>query len=170
MVVPHRDERPAGTRVLQVGVMQISPVDRPVIVDRRRNMEVLDLLTVRIPDDVAQASVVHALGAIFRIPDELVDKVAEVQNEAQPIRLGRALVLEDHPPVGVLGAVVGILTTDEGEFYGSRIVRRRRGDRSADAARHSSLVGEAIPVDAGRLEVSHEDPTGPVRRRGNDRG
>ena len=87
VVVPHRDERPAGARVLQIRVVQIGAVDRPVIVDGRRDMEVLDLLTVRIPDDVAQASVVHALGAIFGIPDDLVDKVAQVQHEAQPVRL-----------------------------------------------------------------------------------
>ena len=85
-------------------------------------MEVPDLFAVRIADDVAQAPVVHTLRPILRVPDDFVDEVAEVQHEAEPILLGGALILEDHPPIGVLRAVVGILAADEREAHRSRIV------------------------------------------------
>ncbi len=71
MVVPHRDEWPAGACILQIGVVQVGLVDRPVILDCCRNVQVIDLFAMGIPDDVAYAPVVHPLRAIFRIPDDL---------------------------------------------------------------------------------------------------
>ena len=106
---------------------------------------------MRIANDVAYAPVVHALRPILRIPDDLIDEVAKMQHEAQAIRFRRALILEDHPAVGVLSAVVGVLTTDERESHRARIVLCRRGDRSADTAGEAGLIGEPIPVNGGRL-------------------
>src|SRR5262249_24504021 len=64
VVVPHADERPSGARILQVGIVKIVAIDRTVICDGGRNVEVLDLLTVRIAHDIAQSAIVHSLGTV----------------------------------------------------------------------------------------------------------
>ena len=78
MVIPHIHERPAGTGVLQVRVEEIRAVERSVFVDRGGHVQVADLLSTRVPDQVSQPPVVHPLRAILRIPDHLVDEVAQM--------------------------------------------------------------------------------------------
>jgi hypothetical protein len=56
----------------------------------------------------------------------IVDEVAEVQDEAETVRGRRPLVLEDHPAVGVLGALVHVLAAHESE--------RRRAPSSSRGA------------------------------------
>ena len=58
MVVPHADERPAGARVLQVGIVQVATIDGTVIGDRGRDVKVTDLLAMFVADDVANLPVV----------------------------------------------------------------------------------------------------------------
>ena len=48
VIVPDADERPAGARVLQVGIVQIALVDGAIAVDRQRDVEVADLERVRL--------------------------------------------------------------------------------------------------------------------------
>jgi hypothetical protein len=146
MVVPHRHERPPRPGVLNIRIVQVGAIDRPVIFDGRRNMEVLDPFAVRVSDDVAEAAVVHALRSILRIPHDFVDEVAEVQHEIEPIGGRGALVLENHPPECVLRALVDVLTADERKFHRAIGIVGRRRDRAADTAAISALVSETEPV------------------------
>ena len=68
-----------------------------------------------IAHDVADLAIVHALRAIFRIPDHFVDEIAEMQHEAETILFGGALVFVDHPAIGVLRALIRVLAADERE-------------------------------------------------------
>jgi hypothetical protein len=117
VVVPHCDERPAGPRVLDVGILQIRPIDRSIIRNRRRHVVVRNLLGVRIANNVAEAAIVHALRAIFGVPDDLVDEVAEVQHEVEPVGFRRPLVFENHPPIRVLRALIDVLAAHERELH-----------------------------------------------------
>ena len=75
----------------------------------------MNLLPMIVANDVAQLSIVHALRTIFRISDDLVDEIAKVQNEIEPLAFRRAQVFEDHAPIRVLRALIRVLATDEGE-------------------------------------------------------
>ena len=134
MVVPHGDERPARARVLQVGIVQVAAIDGAIVVDRQWNVEVADLLAVGDAHDLVDRPVVACLAAVLRIPDDLVDEVAEVQHEVELLGGRRALVLEDHPPIRVQRAFVDVLAADEREVHGACIVGRGRRQRAADAA------------------------------------
>jgi hypothetical protein len=110
---------------------------------------------------VAEGAAVHAREP--RVPDDLVEEVAEVEHEAQPVGLGALLVLEDHPAVGGLRALAGVLEADERELGRPRVAGRRRGDRATDPDAVAALVGPAVqdllvfPVrnDEAALEVLH---------------
>src|ERR1700712_3227421 len=104
---------------------------------------------------------------LFGIFDDLVDEVAEVEDEAELVLGSGALVLEDHPAVAVELALVDVLAADEGELDRAVIAVERRGDRPADAAAVAVGVGEAVPVDMGRLEPADEHPRRPVGSRGD---
>src|SRR5215831_1427668 len=52
VVVPHGDERPARARVLKVGVVEIALVDGAITVERQRNVEIADLVSVGNPRDL----------------------------------------------------------------------------------------------------------------------
>src|SRR5690606_40465088 len=95
----------------------------------------------RVPAVVAMP-VLDLLGRL----DDLVDEVAQVQHEADALTGRRALVLMDHPPVGIERTLRQALAAHEGEARRARIVRRRRGERAADAAAVAVLVHEAVPV------------------------
>jgi hypothetical protein len=167
VVVPDVDAGPAGAGVQEVRIGEIAAVERAVVLDRGRDVEVGDLLAVRIADDVAQAPVVHPLGPVLRIPDGLVDEVPEMEHEAQPFGLGALLVLEDHPPVGVASALGDVLAAHERETDGVVVAGGGSGERAADAAAEALLVGEAVPVDAPGTEARGEHPAGPVRLGGD---
>ena len=88
MIVPDAHERPARAGVLQIRILQVAAIQRAVVVERHGHVEVAHLLAGLEAHDVAQAPVVHALRPVFRIPDDLVDEVAEVQHEVE-LALGR---------------------------------------------------------------------------------
>jgi hypothetical protein len=69
VVVPHVDERPSSARVLDIRIVQVGAVDRPIIIECRRYMKILDLLAILVPHDVPKLTVVHALWSICRVPD-----------------------------------------------------------------------------------------------------
>src|SRR5579871_5108002 len=48
MVIPNRYKGPAGTGVLNIGILQVSTIDRAIVIDGDRHVEVADLLAVRI--------------------------------------------------------------------------------------------------------------------------
>src|SRR5262245_35740289 len=126
-------------------------------------MEVPNLFAVPVTDYVAQPPCVHALRAVFRIPDYFVDEVAEMEHEAELIVRRPLLVLPDHPAVSRRGALLRVLTAHESEARGSVILVGRRRDRAAHAAAEAALVSKAIPVDARRFEAGRQDTAGPVR-------
>src|SRR5262245_64353579 len=109
-------------------------------------MVVRDLLAGRVAHDVDQAPVVHALRPVFRIPNDLVDEVTQMENEPEAIGLGRALIFVDHPSIGVLRALVYILTADECEPHRAVIVVRRRGDGATDTTSGPGFIRKAVPV------------------------
>ena len=169
MVVPHRHERPAGSSILQIGVVEIRAIDGAIVVERGRYVEVADFLAVFEPHDVADAAVVHAARAILRIRHHLVDEVAEVQHEAQALVRRSALVLVNHATVGVLRAVVDVLAAHERERHRARIVCGRRRHGAAHAAREAVGIHEAIPVLARGLQTADEHATGEIGFRAHHR-
>ena len=125
VVVPHRHEGPARTRVLQIRVLQIGAVERAVVGERRGDAEPADLLAVGIAHAIAQPPVVAVPARpVLRVVDHLVDEIAEMQHERELFFGRRALVLEDHPAIGVLRAFTDVLAADEREAHGAWIVRR----------------------------------------------
>src|ERR1700756_1317654 len=121
IVVPHGNKGPAGTSVLQVGIMQVAAIHSTVVIHRNWDVEVLNFLSLRITNDFLHLAVVIS-GAVLRIPDQLVYEVAQVQNKAEPVLLRSVLILEDHSSVSVLRSEVCVLTTDEREMYRPRII------------------------------------------------
>src|SRR5438309_11956791 len=115
-------------------------------------MEIAGLAAIGNPADFVDRAVVprRQLVGIF---DDLINAIAEVENETELIGGSRALILKDHPAIAVELAFIHALAADKGEIDGPRIVGRGRGDRPADAATVPLLIGEAVPVDARRLEV-----------------
>src|SRR6185437_13870255 len=84
-------------------------------------------------------------------------------NEPELIGGRRALILENHPAIGVELAFIDALAADKGEIDRPWIVRQRRGDRPADAAPVPRSIGEALPVDARRLEMTDQHARRPIR-------
>src|SRR5262245_31885976 len=104
VVVPDTNEWPARASVLDIRIVQVPAIHHAVVAHRRRDVEIADLLAVGIPRHIEELAIEIALGPIFRVPDDLVDEVAEMQNEVDAILVRRALVFVDHPPVRVLEA------------------------------------------------------------------
>ena len=164
MIVPDGDERPTRSRVLQVGIGKVALVDDAIAVDRERVMEVAGLTAIGNPADVVDRAVVprrHLVG-IF---DDLINEITEVENETELIGGRRALILKDHPAIAVELAFIEALAADKGEIDRPWIVRQRRGDRPADAATVPLSIGEAVPVDARRLEMTDQHARRPIRFR-----
>ena len=129
-------------------------------------MDARGLAAVRDPADVGDRAVVSRFYFI-RIFNDLVYEVAKMQHEAELILGPGAFVLEDHSAIGVELPLVDVLTADESEVHGPRVVRERSGDGAADAAAVAVRVGEPVPIDARRLEPADQHPRGPVGRRRN---
>ena len=108
VVVPHGDERPASPRILQIRIVQIRPVNGTIVVHGGGNVKVGDLLAVRVADNIQNAAVVHALRAVFRVPDDLVNEIAQVQYESEAVSRCGAFVVVDHAAISVLCALVGV--------------------------------------------------------------
>src|SRR5215212_1268168 len=118
-------------------------------------MEFAALAAVGNPADFVDRAVVprRQLVGIF---DDLINEVTEVENETELIGGCRALILEDHPAIAVELPFIDALTADESEIDRPWIVRQRRRDRPPDAATAPLSVGEAVPVDARRLETADQ--------------
>ena len=163
MVVPHRNERPAGARVLQVGVGEVGTVHRAVVRERRGQVVVAELVAVGVLEQRAQAAAaVLALRHLVRVIHHLVDEVAEVQHEAELLGARAALVLVDHSTIRVRGADGHVLAAHEREAHRARIAFARRSERAADAAAVAVFVGEAVPVLGGGREPGRHEAAGPV--------
>ncbi len=161
VVVADADERPPGARVLDVRIGEVAAIHGAIALERGRHMEVADLASVGNPADLVDGSVV-AVRDLLRIFDDLVDEVAQVQHEVQPLIGGRVPVFPEHAPPRVLLALVDRLAGDEGEADRSRVVSVRCGDGPADATAVALGVDESIPVDGGWLEARGEHPAGPI--------
>ncbi len=166
VIVPHGHEGPTRARILQVGIGEHTPIGGPIIVEIGREVEVVQLLAVRVADDVAKPpAAIDAAWRVFGIFHDLVDEVAQMQHEAQTFRARPPHVLVDHAPVGVERAIGDVLAADEGELHGTVVAWRRRGQRAADAAHVSRVVDEAIPILARGLQTGGEETARPVRGR-----
>src|SRR4029077_16133996 len=132
-------------------------------------MEFAGLAAIGNPADFVDRAVVprRQLVGIF---DDLINEITEVKNETELIRGRRALILKDHPAIAVELAFINALAADKGEMARPWIVRQRRGDRPADAATVALSIGEAVPVDARRLEMTDQHARSPIRFRGDRRG
>src|ERR1051325_9158348 len=117
-------------------------------------MEFAGLAAIGNPADVVDRAVVPRR-QFLGIFDHLINEIAEVENETELIGGRRPLILKDHPAIAVELAFIKALAADKGEIDRPWIVRQRRGDRPADAATVPLLIGEAVPVDARRLQMTH---------------
>src|SRR5579884_501548 len=127
-------------------------------------MEFAGLAAIGYPANIVDGAVVpgrHLVG-IF---DNLINEITEVENETELIGGRRALILKDHAAIGVELAFIHALAAHKGETDRPWIVLQRRGDRPADTAAVSLAIGEAVPVDARRLEMTHQHARRPVRFR-----
>src|SRR6266700_185523 len=133
-------------------------------------MEFAGLAAIGNPADFVDRAVVprRQLVGIF---DDLINEITEVENETELIianpraaaRWRRALILKDHPAIAVELAFIDALATDKGEMDRPWIVGQRRGDRPADAATVPLSIGEAVPVDTRRLEMTDQHARRPIR-------
>ncbi len=73
--------------------MQVGAIHGAVVIHIDRDVEVVDLLSLRIANQFSDLAVVVS-GTVLRIPDQLVDEVAQVQDEAEAVLLSSALILE----------------------------------------------------------------------------
>jgi hypothetical protein len=127
-------------------------------------MEFAGLAAIGNAADVVDGAVVPRL-QLVGIFDDLIDEITEVENETELIGWRGALILKDHPAIAVELAFIQALAADKGEVDWAWIVRQLRGDRPADAATVPVSIGEAIPVDARRLEMTDQHARGPIRFR-----
>src|SRR5262245_41896060 len=125
-------------------------------------MKIPMLLAALIADEIAQPPVVVSLGTVLRIPDELINEVAEVQHEAQLVLRALLFILPTHPPVSRGWSHLHILSAHEGKMNRPGIISSRRGNGAARAAAKTMPIGKAIPVRAARLETSCKDTAGPI--------
>src|SRR5215471_4807814 len=103
-------------------------------------MEFAGLTAIGNPADVVDRAVVPRR-LLVGILDDLINEITEVENETELIGRRRALILKDHPAIGVELAFIDALAADEGKVDRPWIVRRRRGDRPADAATVPLSIG-----------------------------
>jgi hypothetical protein len=127
-------------------------------------MEVAGFAAVRNPADVVDRAVVSRLHFVG-IFDDLINEITEVEHETELIGGRRALILKDHPAIAIELAFIDALAADKGKIDRPWIVRQRRGDRPADAAPVPLSIGEAVPVDARRLETTDQHARRPIRFR-----
>ena len=121
MIVPHRHERPAGPRVLEVWIGEIGRVDGAIAIDGQRMWKLPTLLAIGDARDLIDRTVVSRLHFVG-ILDDLVDEIAEVQDETELVFWRRVFIFEDHPAIGVELAFIDILTANESEAHGAGIV------------------------------------------------
>src|ERR1700736_6115040 len=129
VVVPHVHKGPPRTRILNILVVQVRSVSGAISLDRRWYVEVSIFFAIRITNEVSQPAVIHPLRAIFRIPNEFVDEIAEMQHEAEAVLFSCPFIFKDHSAVRVLCPLRHILTAHESKANRPWVIRLRRCDR-----------------------------------------
>src|SRR5438270_13475659 len=132
-------------------------------------MEFAGLAAIGNPADVVDCAVVPRR-LLVGILDDLINEITQVENETELIGGRRALILKDHPAIAVELAFIHALATDKGEIDRPWIVGQGRGDCPANAATVPLCIGEAVPVNARRLEMTDQYARGPIRFRRDLRG
>src|SRR5215472_866169 len=163
VIVPHADERPTRPRILQIGIVKVVSIDGAIIADVGGNVKIGNLFAVLVADDVAQTPVVHSLGTILRVPDDFIDKVAQMEHEFQSLVFLGPLVFENHSPIGILCSLIGILAGHKGKPHRPRVLICRSHNGSPNPTSVTVFIREAIPVRASRLQSSGQHPASPVR-------
>jgi hypothetical protein len=171
VVVPHGHERKPGSRILQVRIVQVHAIELAIVREARGDVKALrNLLAVLIANQVAELAIVAlTVRRILGIVDDLVDEVAEVQHEGELIGRRRALVFEDHAPIGIERAFAGVLAAHECESDRTVVAGSRCGARAADAAALAVARREPVPIDPRGLQSADQHTAGVVRRRGRIR-
>ena len=125
-------------------------------------MKVSNLLSALVAHNVSQAAIVHSLWPVFRVPDEFVDKIAEMQDEIETFTLGSMLIVEDHSAIGVLRSLADILATDKRKPNRPVVIKCWSGAGSADAASITLRIHEAIPIDTRRFQATDKHAARPI--------
>src|SRR6516164_3476475 len=86
-----------------------------------------------------------------------------MQYKSQTIGVRGALVLENHPAIGILGALVRILATYESKSHRPWIVFCWRRDRATGAASIAVRIAETIPIDMCGFQAADEHTARPIR-------
>ena len=157
VVVPHDHERPPGPGILDIGVVQVRPVQRAIVGKRRRHMKTGHRFAVGVANQIAQPPIVAAsAGRVFGIGHDLVHEIAQVQHEVEIAAGWRAFVFGDHAAIRMLRAFADVLAAHEREVDRALRVRRRRGAGAPDAAPGPVGHREAIPVGPRRAQTADE--------------
>ena len=151
MVVPHGYEWPASAGVLQVRIKEIGAVNRAIAFDIGGDVEVVHALRIGKANELGDRPPVHAPRAVFRVPDQLVDEITEMQDETDLVCGVGPLILEDHSTIGMLAAIVDVLARHERELHGAIIIIARCCDGAADTAAGPVCLREAVEIDTVRL-------------------
>src|ERR1700680_215521 len=146
VVVPHVHKGPPRPRILKILVMQVRPVSSAISLDCRWYVEVSNLFAIRIPNEVSQPAVIHPLRTIFRIPNEFVDEIAEMQHEAEAVLFPCSFIFKDHSAVRILCSLRHILTTHESKANRPWVIRLWRCNRTTHATAIPFSIREAIPI------------------------
>src|SRR6266853_686326 len=146
VVVPHVHKGPARTRILDILVLQVRSVSGAISLDCGWKVEVPNLFAIRITNEVSQPAVIHPLRAIFRIPNEFVDEIAEMQHEAEAVLFPCSFIFKDHSSVRVLCSLRHILTTHESKANRPWVIRVRRCNRATNATANAFSIRKARRV------------------------
>lgn len=125
--------------------MKIVAVDGAIVVNISWYVEGLNLLAMRITDDISDLSVV-VLCSILRVPHDFVDEIAEMQNEAKPILVAGLFIFIDHSAVCILRAEIRVLAAYEGKSNRPWVVVRGCCDGSTHATARTVLIRKAVPI------------------------
>lgn len=162
MIVTHAHKRPTGARILNIDIMQIGAVDRSVIRHIRWYVKIFDLLAGGVTEDVPDATIIHSLRPIFRIPDDFVKIIPQVHDEVEALIGRRLLIFKYHATIGVLRPVIAVLAADEGEAHGSCIVRRRGGQGAAETAAFAIGIDKTVPIFLRGFQSADQHPARPI--------
>src|ERR1041385_3555237 len=103
-------------------------------------MKVANLLAGRVTYNVAQLTGV-ILRAVFGVPDDFIDKVAEMKHEPKLIVDRFLRIFPKHSTISIAGAGRHHLTTNEREIHRPSIVVCGSGNRTTDPAAETIFIG-----------------------------
>jgi hypothetical protein len=121
VIVADADEREVGAGILNVRILNRRAIDRPIAVDGRRHMKVVDFTSVGYATDVEHRTIV-AMRYFIGVFHDFVDEISEMQDEPQTL-IGRStLILPNHPAIGILRALIHALAGNESKSHRLRIL------------------------------------------------